>query len=394
MSEACLVFAFGIFKVIYAPHKAFKEIIQNPKYYGPILVLVLFVASNVGLTYVTASKPFSEQTLPKASEFDAWTENSTLWTADANVEVSENNDHINGSYYGNKSIEFSLTNTYHAWMRLSDIGHVNCTGALGFKNMSFRVKLNYPDTTAITNATVLLSSGAANYFQYNMTQALSTAAKTVWNNFTLPLGAGSGWIESGGQPDWGNITVVQFEFALSSSTNMTILMDGLFFRGVYRSPLEKEGDIILAYSAAYSIVQFLVHWILFAVSLLMLARLLGAHGSLRSFTVVIGFVLITMVVQTLANIALYSTLPSIRYPLELFGGPSNEAQVIFNKIAQDIGLVSQLVGIVGLLTFFWTIFLGGIATRQLTEFSWSKSLLIAAAAYMVSILVQGLLLQF
>ncbi|MBS7632091.1 hypothetical protein KEJ15_00485 [Candidatus Bathyarchaeota archaeon] len=388
------LFAFGIFKVIYAPHKALKEIIQNPKYYGPILVLVLFVASNVGLTYVTASKPFSEQTLPKASEFDAWTENSTLWTADANVAISENADHINGSYYGNKSIEFSLTNAYHAWMRLSDIGPVNCTGALGFKNMSFRVKLNYPNTTAITNATVFLESGTANYFQYNITEATSAANKTVWNNFTLPLGVGSGWTESSDQADWGNITVIQFEFALSSSTNMTILMDGLFFRGVYRSPIEQEGEIILAYSAAYSVMQFLVHWILFAVSLLMLARLLGAQVGLRPFTVVIGFVLITMVVQTLVNIALYSTLPSIRYPLELFGGPSNEAQVIYNKIAEEIGLVAQLVGIVGFLAFFWTIFLGGIATRQLTGFSWSKSLLLAAAAYMVSILVQGLLLQF
>ena len=32
-----------ILKVIYAPHKVFKDIVANPKYLGAVLVLVLFI---------------------------------------------------------------------------------------------------------------------------------------------------------------------------------------------------------------------------------------------------------------------------------------------------------------------------------------------------------------
>jgi hypothetical protein len=36
-----------VFRILYAPHKAFKEIIQNPKYVGPILVMILFIGASL-----------------------------------------------------------------------------------------------------------------------------------------------------------------------------------------------------------------------------------------------------------------------------------------------------------------------------------------------------------
>jgi hypothetical protein len=43
---------------------------------------------------------------------------------------------------------------------------------------------------------------------------------------------------------------------------------------------------------------------------------------------------------------------------------------------------------------FWTIALCAIAIRQLTEFSWSKSALIAMAAYFATILAESFLFGF
>ena len=68
----------NIFKVIYAPQKAFKEISQNPKYIGPILIMILFTVANMGYFYTIVSKTYVEQTLPTAKQLDRWTENSTL----------------------------------------------------------------------------------------------------------------------------------------------------------------------------------------------------------------------------------------------------------------------------------------------------------------------------
>jgi hypothetical protein len=68
------LFAYGIFKVIYAPHKAFKEIAQNPRYIGPILIMILFIAANVAAAYAFLAKTYVEATVPSSENKDLWTE--------------------------------------------------------------------------------------------------------------------------------------------------------------------------------------------------------------------------------------------------------------------------------------------------------------------------------
>ena len=53
-----------ILKVLYQPHKVFKQIVQNPKYLGAIIVLLLFVAAQVAFQYTQYSKVYYEQTSP------------------------------------------------------------------------------------------------------------------------------------------------------------------------------------------------------------------------------------------------------------------------------------------------------------------------------------------
>src|SRR4030067_1715809 len=68
-----------IFKVLYAPHRAFNDIVKNPRYLGPLLILIIFVAAQVSSAYVIADKSFVEQTMPAADQGDSWTENAALW---------------------------------------------------------------------------------------------------------------------------------------------------------------------------------------------------------------------------------------------------------------------------------------------------------------------------
>src|SRR4030067_1858039 len=74
-----------ILKVLYAPHRAFNDIVKNPRYLGPMLILVIFVAAQVGSAYVVASKSLVEQTMPAGDQADLWTENAALWQANPGV---------------------------------------------------------------------------------------------------------------------------------------------------------------------------------------------------------------------------------------------------------------------------------------------------------------------
>ena len=80
--------AFEVLKVIYSPVKAFREIISNPKFFGPILVMIIFVAASMGSEYIRSTKVFVQETQPSALDFsnpDPWTEDCALW--DSNGEI-------------------------------------------------------------------------------------------------------------------------------------------------------------------------------------------------------------------------------------------------------------------------------------------------------------------
>ena len=218
-----------IFKAIYAPHKAFKEIIQNPKYIGPILIMILFIIANVGFVYAAITKTYVEQTLPTASKLDEWTENSTLWTPTPSV---NSDDYINGTYYGNKSIEFSIVNSMQISMQLNDIGPINCSGQDSYKNMSIRMKWISPDDEPNNVILYLFSISQSDYFYYDLTENFTSSYNNVWNNLTIPLESEK-WSNSGADARWDNINGLKFEFTWLNNSDITILIDGLFFRGVF-----------------------------------------------------------------------------------------------------------------------------------------------------------------
>jgi hypothetical protein len=383
------LFATDILKVIYAPHKAFKGIIQNPKYFGPTLIVILFIAASMGSTYAAISKTCIEKTLPDGKLLDEWTENRTLWTSNAGI--TESNDSMNGSYYGNKSIAFSITNNTEVWAQLKDIGPVNCSGPDGYSKLSFRIKWTNPEVKP-ANATIqLLSTISSEYFSYNLTGALPNFTYNVWNNLTLLL-ISDGWSNSSSAASWDNITGLKLDFAWVDSSNITLVVDGVFFRGNFNSLLESAATAFLVNYAFMAFTQILLVWVILTGLIYLMGRGLGGSVLWKPVLIVIGFTLVPMVIQSLVNTAAYLSSPTVHYPLELIGGVSGESDIAFNAILEQTWLTSQIMRYTQVAVYVWTIALCSLAVRVLTGFGWAKSFLIGAAAYLITLLAGSFLL--
>lgn len=376
-----------IFKVIYAPHKAFKAIIQKPKYIGPILIMILFIIANAGFVYAAISKTYIEQTLPTASKLDEWTENSTLWTPTPRVNYD---DYVNGTYYGNKSIEFSIVNSMQISMQLNDMGPINCSGQDGYRNMSIRMKWISPDDEPNNVTLYLFSPNQSDCFYYDLTQNFTSSYNNVWNNLTIPLGSEK-WFNNSADARWDNINGLKFEFTWLNNSDITILIDGLFFRGVFKSLAENASSYMLSFSLS-AFMQFTIKWVLISGILYIMSKAFGAKTVWKPLLVLVGFALITLFIQTVINAATYATSPTLYYPLELIGGVSGESEIAYNKILEEMWLVSQITSYVQIAVYIWTIALCAIALRLLVEFSWAKSFLVSTVAYFVSMLVESFIL--
>jgi hypothetical protein len=387
------LFAYGIFEVIYAPRKVFKEIIQNPRYIGPILIMILFIAANTGFGYILASKSYYEQTLPSgaAPKYDKWTQSKSWWTS--NASITESNDSLSGGYYGNKSIEFDMINGKEIYMQVNFNQSVDCYGADGYTNMSFRIKMIYPDTTMLESASMYLFSSETDYFKYNLTGYSFPSNSTLWNNLTIPIGLGSGWTSSSANANWSDIISLKYDFAFSENSNLTVRLTGLFFRGLFRSGIEETGfsSSLLSYSSS-AFMEFVVTWVLLGGLIFLISKGLGGKGPWKPVLILVGFILVTLFVEVMIYVLLGANLPNLRYPLEYLGGSSSPGyQTALNKIAQDTALASQIESFVDIAVTIWIIGLCAFAIRQLNEFSWSKSLLVAVIAYFSMAIVGSLI---
>jgi hypothetical protein len=373
------LFAYGIFKVIYAPHKAFKEIAQNPRYIGPILIMILFIGANVAAAYALIAKTYVEATAPSPENKDLWTEDKAFWQPLNGADCAENfTDYIAGNYYGNRSIEFSVENDKIA-MKLHNIGSVNCSPQGGYTRLYLRVKWTSPNYLP-KNASLCIYSGTSSSYR-NITDQLS--ALGVWNNLTVQL-ANEGWV---GEIDWGNVTGLKLEMAWNQTSNIRVLLDGLFFGGVYKAFWEGSTTYLAIYGAN-SFMQFTLRWFLLGGILYVFIKLFKAKTVWRVVLVLAGFTLVTMFVQAVINAATFSMMPTLKYPLEYMGGVKGEA-----GITEEMWLVNRVYSAVQMAMIVWTVMLCGIAVRLSTEFTWTTSFLTAFVAYFAALFIESFLMQ-
>ncbi|MEM0358055.1 MAG: hypothetical protein QXL77_06765 [Candidatus Bathyarchaeia archaeon] len=381
------MFAYCIFKVIYAPHKAFKEIIQNPNYYGPILIMVLFIAANMGSAYLFAVKTYIETTEPSPSleKLDLWTENSTFWVPLNGANYAENfTDYIAGSCYGNRSIEFWVEQSDRIAMELHGI-EVNCSVAGGYTKVYLRIKLVGPESLPQNVSLYLYSRNGV--FYRDITSEFSNGAINVWNNLSIPL-ADEKWR---GNTDWGNVTGLKLEFMWTQTLDtIRVFIDGLFFGGIYKPYVESVPAYLGGY-AAYSFMRFFLRWFLLGGMIYILTKAFKAKTAWRVSLTLAGFTLITMVVQAVVGAAAFSALPVIKYPFELVGGVKGEAETAYSKLLEEAWLVNQAYNIAQIIMLVWTVVLCTIAIHLMAEFSWTTSFLAAFVAYFVAVFIESFL---
>jgi hypothetical protein len=384
----------NILEVIYAPQKAFKKIVEHPTIIAPILVIIIYLVANVGYFYISASKVSVEQTVPAGLLENEWTQNSTLWTNQAGVQISTSDDFVNGTtyvgseYYGNSSLAFSTANNTQLAIEILQIGTVNCSNPDGYNKVSFRLKFNEPSVKPTEVLIRMFSANSSENFFKSLTSDFAGSMVDIWNNETITLGS-EDWSSSSPSADWSSITGLRLEFTWSQSSNITALIDGLFFHGPFKSWMDIYGTNYLLNVALSSVMQFAISWIILSGLIYMLSKFLGGTMVWRIVLIAIGVALITLAILAILNAAGSSTLSNLQYPFELTAGFKGEtaADAAYTKITDQL-YISDIIGRYGWIVIqIWTAILCSIAVHILAAFTWTKSFLVGALAYVINLII-------
>ena len=409
-------------QVIYAPVKAFKKIIENPKYLGAIIILLLFIGIQIGFEYVQFSKTYTENTSPTIAQLPTFI-NSTSWKSSSNVALSNNYDDFfnysiyvaaignNYSLFGNSSLEMTAANTNNITAALGNVFNVDCSAPSGFQNLSMTIKQVEPTVAPQSATLTLYSINDSNSYQYDLTSSLSnTKAIGLWNNLTIPVGQNAqGWTSSG-SPSWRNVTALQLTFNYPATSNVTIRIGALFFRGQYQTPIQYNNTgLILQFLEAFSL-QFLFSWILITGFIYLFFKGLKNSVLWKPLFVSVGFAMFVMIIRALVNLIAAATLPTLYYPYDislgvrfdsygaLFYPPgsgsalSAQSQAIFNSINSATANFRFVTSAVFVVAYIW---LGALCTIIIgtlkPEFSMIKRIVISAVSIGITILLLLLL---
>lgn len=394
-----------ILGVIYAPHKTFKKITENPKYWGVAVIIVLFVALQSTYYYTYYSKINYEQTSPPTSELNAFaSSNSSQWVTLQSAVVTQNfNNFINQTYYGNNSLQFTVSNNNSLTATLSPFGFtVNC-GQNGFRNLSLSLNQVSPNA-APQSAVVTLytANGTSNYFTLDVTSMLSSNLGG-WNNLTIPVGT-SNW-QTTGSPDWSEITGLKLDLTYPSATNITILLQGIFFHGLFQTQVDVLGAGTFLGFAAYSVViQALFQWIILAaVSYLFLKGLKAANVVWRPLFIAMGFVLIVLVFTSIIGLIGSLTLPTVYYPYDfppyasliypdfVINSASQSSQTVYQSIVAATTTYTTITTAITVIMYIWQVALVTFAVKTISGFSYAKSLVTAVGTVILTVVILSLL---
>ncbi len=414
-----------ILKVIYAPHKVFKDIVSNPKYLGAILVLVLFIALSIGYEYSQFSKTYTEQTTPTIDQLGNFI-NATAWQSNSNVALTNNfDDFFNYSVYvagfglpptdsnayyslfGNSSLQMQANGTNTIVAALTNTTDVDCSPS-GFQNLSITLKQMQPNGAPQNVTLALYSLSDTSFYQYDLTSDLSSASTIgQWNNLTITLGPNAtGWTESG-TPTWSNITSLTLSFTYPTSSNITIQVGALFFHGEYLTPVQYNSTGILLQFLQLFTLQFIFSWFILTGLIYILCRYLLKSAVLwKPLFTAIGFAMMVMVIRALVNFAATLTLPTVYYPYDLSLGvrfdpyaalyfPSDAlgtlpamSHTIFNNIDAATLPFRTIVSSMFLVSYVWLGAVGAIVIGALKpEFSMLKRIAISGVSLVIVVLL-------
>ena len=409
-------------QVVYAPVKAFKKIIENPKYLGAIIILVLFIGVMIGFEYVQFSKTYVENTSPTVNNLPNFL-NATNWQSILNVTLSNNyNDFYNYSVpvigigtnyslFGNSSLEMDAANLNSLSAALGNTSYVDCIAPSGFLNLSMTIKQATPAVAPQSATLTLYSVTDTNSYQYSLTSALSNTADIgVWNNITIPLGK---TLKGGNKqrlPDMEQHNSSPINLQLPSHLEHNYWSRRLVLPRPIRiaNPVQRHRP----HSGVFRDVLSAVHFRLVLLTGFIYLFFKGLKSSVvwKPMFIATGFAMFVMVIRALVNLAVAATLPTLYYPYDLslgvsfntygaifyppgtVGALTAQSQAIFNSInsaTANFRFVTSAMFVVG---YIW---LGALCTIIVgtlkPEFSMMKRVLISAVSIAVTILLLLLL---
>jgi hypothetical protein len=169
-------------------------------------------------------------------------------------------------------------------------------------------------------------------------------------------------------------------------------MAGVFFRGVYQTPMQTDNTGFLLYVLQSVITQFLFEWLIITGILYVIIKLMKGTLTWKPLFVGVGIALIVVVVQTLLNIASTAVLPSIYYPVEFLLAVPGEAQAIGTVISSITATYTTIAAVIQLAAYVWLAALNAIIIRAIIpEFSWSKCAMVSAAGLIITIILLSIL---
>jgi len=369
-----------VFEVLYSPVNAFRKIIEKPDFKGVLLVLVLAVSSMLISQYVVSSKLFLETRL---SESDDWTEaltNQHNWVSNGALSIDDT-DYKMGNSDGNHSITSSVLTETSIWLKITDIDSINCSET-GYNELFFWIKWTHEEELAPSSGTLKLFSGSEDsYFEYNkITELLVSSGE--WANATLKVGSDQDWT-SNNSPDWQNITGIEFRLDWSSSANLTMKIDGLFFRKFSSPIITGEFSGLLIPIILQLVLNFAMNWILWAGILIIVAKLFNEDlGRWNVFFVIIAYSFIATFAYTLISAVPFSTLPLLNVPLD-----ANAFNALLDTSWRPL-LAYQLWLYIPVIGEVWIAALGAVVVRLMKETTWSKAATIAAVAFAIRFLLR------
>ncbi len=417
-----------ILKVIYAPHRVFKDIVGNPKYLGIIIVLLLFIGLEVGYEYSQFSGTYTEQTTPTIDQLYAFT-NSTQWVGGSNVALTNNFDdfynysvYVAGfglpptdpnayySLYGNSSLQISAQDSNNVMAALSNTTYVDC-GNGAFQNLSITLKQVTPNGAPTSVSLSLYSLSDTDYYQYDLTSQLSgTSTIDQWLNLTIPLGPNAGEWTTQGNPTWSNISSLMLDFNYAANSNITIRIGALFFHGEYLTPIQYNSTgILLQFLQLFSL-QFIFGWFIFTGLIYLFFKVFKDSVTWKPLFTAVGFAMFIFAIRALVNLAATFTLPSTYYPYDVSLGArfdpygalyfpteaatalTAQAQSVFNNIDAATLPFRTIVSTMFLVSYVW---FGAVATMAIgalkPEYSIIKRIAMTAIAIVVVIFLLILL---
>jgi hypothetical protein len=427
------LFLNDIVEVLYAPRKAFKRIVANPKYQGIIVILLLFLGLQLGYEYSQFSKVHIETTSPVAGliqEFNNATSvvspGSTIlnWQGGSNVVlINSFDDYFNNTVYianygqgyplfGNFSMQVEANSTNSLLLALTNTSNVDCTGD-GFQDLFMAIKLVSPTSTPSNAILTLYSLSDDSYYTYDLTSTLSDAnAVNQWGNLTVPLGpTASGWTATG-NPTWQNITSLTLQFNYANSEDITIRVGALFFRGQYVQPLTENAlNFIYTFLLQFTL-QFLATWLVLSVMMYVLFKALKAQVLWKPIFVAAGFALMVLIIRAVVNLAATATLPDLFFPYDAalgvvydpfgslyyptqFALPVATSATAMSNITAAMAAFKTVITAMFVVSYVWMGALIGIVVKEMKpEFTTTKCLMVAALSVAVTVLVLWLFIGF